>query len=213
MQGPARPTKAGWLAEVSHVLVARWAPDVIHRRLAVTDILDWLGSYSGPVLILIVLGAGFLFVARTVVERGVDAGISTRAEKWRLELGRRSEFEERVLTDRYVAFQDLFARLQGISTTLNRIAHGQAPPDGFFVDLASGREVVPLTAVFDDLSTREPILGSRLHSALQGTAQAALTLANRAGESQGWESAKAALLAAAEHEFGLSKIKWDKVSG
>ena len=38
-----------------------------------TVILDWLGSYSGPVVVLIVLGAGFLFVARTVVERGVDA--------------------------------------------------------------------------------------------------------------------------------------------
>lgn len=178
-----------------------------------TDILDWLGSYSGPVLVLIVLGAGFLFVARTVVERGVDAGISTRAEKWRLELGRRSAFEERVLTDRYVAFQDLFGRLQGISTTLNRIAHGQDPPDGFFDDLSARRDLVPLTAVFEDLATKEPILGSQLHSALEAAAQAVLILANRAGEDQRWIAARAALLVAAEQEFGLSKIKWDKVSG
>lgn len=176
-------------------------------------ILDWLGSYSGPVVVLIVLGAGFLFVARTVVERGVDAGITARVEKGRLRLGRRSAFEERVLTDRYLAFQDLFARLQGVTTTLNRIDHGQSPPDGFFEDLPSRREIVPLTAVFEDLSTKEPILGPRLHSALEGTAQAALALANSAEDIEHWMSARRALLSAAEHEFGLSKIKWDEVSG
>lgn len=74
------------------------------------DILDWLGSYSGPVAALIVLGAGFLFVAKMVVEHGVDAAINARTERGRLQLGRRSAFEERVLTDRYVAFEDLFSR-------------------------------------------------------------------------------------------------------
>jgi hypothetical protein len=178
-----------------------------------TDILDWLSSYSGPVVVLILLGAGFLFVAKAVVERGVDAAMSTRVERDRLQLGRRSAFEERVLIDRYVAFQDLFARVQRVTTILNGIARGQEPPDGFFAELGQGRDIVPLTAVFEDLSTKEPILGPRLHAALQLTAQAALHFANSTEDVAGWMEGRRALLGAAEEEFGLSRIKWDEASG
>ncbi|MCK0112977.1 hypothetical protein MWU75_12580 [Ornithinimicrobium sp. F0845] len=177
------------------------------------DILDWLSSYSGPVVFLILLGAGFLFVARTVVQRAVDAAIGARAERGRLQLGRRSAFEERVLTDRYVAFQDLFARIQKVTTTLNGIAHGQRPPDGFYRDLGSGRDIVLLTAVFEDLGTQEPILGRRLHSALDELAQAAIAFANSPDDLDRWETARQDLLVAAEQEFGLSRIRWEELRG
>lgn len=177
------------------------------------EILDWLSSYSGPVVVLILLGAGFLFVAKAVVERGVDAAMTTRAERDRLQLGRRSAFEERVLVDRYVAFQDLFARTQRVITTLNGVAHGQAPPEGFFEELGQGRDIVPLTTVFEDLSTKEPILGPRLHTALLQMAQAALHFASSSKDATTWLAARQALLDAAEEEFGLSRIRWDETSG
>lgn len=177
------------------------------------DVLDWLSSYSGPVVALILVGAAFLFAAKLVVERGVDAAINARAEKGRLQLSRRSAFEERVLTDRYLVFQDLFSRVQRVTTTLNGIAHGKSPPDGFFEAFQHGVDVVPLTAIFEELSTKEPILGPRLHAALEQAAQAALGFARSNDDVASWLEARRGLLEAAEDEFGLSKIKWDKVSG
>ncbi|MGY1804808.1 hypothetical protein ACI78T_16115 [Blastococcus sp. SYSU D00922] len=165
-------------------------------------LLTWLADYSLPVVVLLAVGAVFLFAARTVVEKAVSARLDAYAEELKLRLGRRSGFEEKILTDRYVAFLDLFTRLQRITTELNRAQHGQPLPEGFLV----GGDLVPLTAVYEELNVQELLLGPRLHTALTDAAAAVLQLAN--GDDDGWLPAVARLERAADEEFGLSGIRW-----
>jgi hypothetical protein len=176
----------------------------------VDALLTWLKDYSPAVVVLLAAGAVFLFVAKTVVEKAVTARLDAYAEDLRLRLGRRSGFEEKILTDRYVAFSDLFMRLQRITTTLNRRRSGQTLPDGFIV----GNDIVPLTEVYEELSVREMLLGPRLHAALTAAAGLALQLAN-AYDPDDWARLEPAWLAgvtrlkeAAEEEFGLGTIRW-----
>lgn len=174
------------------------------------DLLAWLADYSPLVVALLAAAAAFLFVAKTVVEKAVSARMDAYAEDLRLRLGRRSGFEEKILTDRYVAFSDLFMRLQRITTTLNRVRHGQALPDGFIV----GNDVVPLTEVYEELNVREMLLGPRLHGPLTEAAHVALDLTNaRASDEwpdleKAWLRAVEQLKSAAEEEFGLRTIRW-----
>jgi hypothetical protein len=176
----------------------------------VDDLLTWLKDYSPAVVALIAAGAVFLFVAKTVVEKAVTARLDAYAEDLRLRLGRRSGFEEKILTDRYVAFSDLFMRLQRITTTLKRGRSGQPLPDGFIV----GNDIVPLTEVYEELNVREMLLGPRLHAPLTEAARVALELAN-ARSSDDWPAlepvwlrAVARLKTAADEEFGLGTIRW-----
>ena len=174
------------------------------------ELLRWLKDYSPLVVALLAVGAAFLFVAKVVVEKAVGARLDAYAEDLRLRLGRRSGFEEKILTDRYVAFSDLFMRLQRITTTVNRARHGQALPDGFLV----GTDVVPLTEVYEDLNVREMLLGPRLHGPLTEAAHVVLALVNARSADQwsdtepAWLSAVQRLKSAADEEFGLGAIRW-----
>jgi hypothetical protein len=173
----------------------------------VNELLDWLKDYSPLVVVLLGLAAGFLFLAKTVVEQAVTARLDVYAEDLRLRLGRRSGFEEKILTDRYVAFLDLFTRLQRITTELNRHRHGHPLPEGFLV----GGDVVPLTAVYEDLNVQQLLLGPRMHAALLGAANGALHMAT--GTDDAWPRAVGGLQEAAEEEFGLSAIRWESPDG
>jgi len=176
----------------------------------VDALLTWLKDYSPAVVVLLAAGAVFLFVAKTVVEKAVTARLDAYAEDLRLRLGRRSGFEEKILTDRYVAFSDLFMRLQRITTTLNRRRSGQALPEGFLV----GIDIVPLTEVYEELSVREMLLGPRLHAPLTAAAGIALQLANAQGSEDWarleptWLDAVKRLKTAADEEFSLASIRW-----
>jgi hypothetical protein len=174
----------------------------------VDQLLTWLQDYSPWLVALLVIGALFLFLAKTVVEQAVTARLDAEADRIRLRLGRRSGFEEKILTDRYLAFSDLFMRLQRITTTLNRARHGQPLPEGFLV----GSDPVPLTEVYEELAVRELVLGPRLHAALADAADAALRLANSETEDR-WLPAVTRLKAAADEEFGLSSIQWELPDG
>jgi hypothetical protein len=73
------------------------------------ELLKWLGEYSLPVVILIVIGGGFLFVFQKAAEKA-SPGIR-HAKALELRLTRRSTFEEKLLTDRYAALVELNGRL------------------------------------------------------------------------------------------------------
>jgi hypothetical protein len=130
-----------------------------------------------------------------------------------LRLGRRSTFEERVLTDRYEAFVDLTSRLQHIATDINRLRNGHQAVDDFMKD----NEVVPLTAVYEDLNIRRLLLGDKRHDLLREAARIALSMANyHQLSSEEYDELVVALgnvfdhqlRMAAEEEFGMSKIHW-----
>ncbi|MGY1694702.1 hypothetical protein ACI780_07275 [Geodermatophilus sp. SYSU D00814] len=175
-----------------------------------TPLLEWLRDYSVPVVGLLAVGSAFLLVARTVVEKAVTSRLDAYAERLRLQLARRSGFEEKILTDRYVTLADLHTRLQRMTTTANRAHHGSALPDGFVV----AGDVVPLTEVYEQLDVQEILLGPRLHPALLEAAGVVLRMVD-AAHTDDWPSAASAWLevrvrlrAAADEEFGLAGIRW-----
>src|SRR5262245_8473432 len=110
-------------------------------------ILKWLSAYSLPVVILLAIGAAFLFVFQKIAEKAVAQAFDRHAKALELRLTRRSAFEEKLLTDRYLALVELNGRLGQFLTTINRIRSGQPAPKGFYAE-GHRREVVPLTAIF-----------------------------------------------------------------
>lgn len=176
------------------------------------DILSWLSEYSPAIAILIIFAAATIFVLRTVVEKAVTSRLDLYAEEATLRLGRRSDFEARVLTDRYEIFVDLLTRLSQIATNINRIRHG-SEIEGFM----SGNEIVPLTAVYEELNIRKILLGEKLHDALREGANIALHMANYKSlsadqylelESKWLGLHEGRIRIAAEEEFGMSRIRW-----
>ena len=140
------------------------------------------------------------------------ARVHVYAEELTLRLGRRSAFEEKILMDRYTVFIDIVTRIERIQTKLNRRRLGDPVPEG----LIEGNEVVPLTAVFEDLSIHEMALGAALATELRRHADLVLELANynHMSESQQWDhnvrsrQCQARLRELANEEFGLDKITW-----
>jgi hypothetical protein len=90
----------------------------------VTSILEWFEEYSFGIVLLLVLASALIYVIRIVVEKAVNARFDKYSTELALSLGRRSNFEERVLVDRYSAFTDLTTRLETIATEINRLTHG-----------------------------------------------------------------------------------------
>jgi len=176
------------------------------------DLLSWLKEYSPGVVALLAFGAAMIFVLRTTVEKAVSARMDVYTQEVTLRLGRRSNFEERVLTDRYNAFVDLTTRLQRVMTNINRLQHGNEVEEGFM----RGNEVVPLTSVYEDLNIRQLVLGDKLHSLLREAARIALWSSNYKHLSEDeyaqvvaqWSDNDVKLRQAAEVEFGISKIHW-----
>ena len=177
-----------------------------------TSILEWFEEYSFGIVLLLVLASALIYVIRIVVEKAVNARFDKYSTELALSLGRRSNFEERVLVDRYSAFTDLTTRLETIATEINRLRHGGTAEQGFLV----GNEIVPLTRVYEDLESKRLLLGERLYGEVREAARITLHLANfqhlSPDELVAWEASfieqRTKLREAADNEFRLSSIKW-----
>jgi hypothetical protein len=148
--------------------------------------IDWLlylvAAMGWPLAFLVAVAVTLLALGRKAAEKAAEKAVEHTFAKagkdYELSAGRRSAFVQRVLTDRWEAVEDLFARLQRITTNLNRSRTGHAVPSDFFDAGPSGQEVVPLTVVFEDLEIRRLLLGERFHGLLSTRAQLVLALAN-----------------------------------
>ena len=120
-----------------------------------TDLLDWLTQYSPPIVLLIALGAGLLWVAKLVIERSIASGFDEQSKRLEIVLNRRSAFEERVLLERFERINRLSEKLVRVMTNLNRMRSGQPAPENFM----SHNEVVPLTEIFEGLEIHRLMLG------------------------------------------------------
>ena len=182
------------------------------RGGVMADLAELLRDYSVPALLLVAVLAAGIFVSKLVVEQAITKRLDVYAEELTLRLGRRSAFEEKILMDRYTVFIDIVTRIERIQTKLNRRRLGDPVPEG----LIEGNEVVPLTAVFEDLSIHEMALGAALATELRRHADLVLELANynHMSESQQWDhnvrsrQCQARLRELANEEFGLDKITW-----
>ncbi len=172
-------------------------------------LLDWASQYSAPVLVLASLGAALIFVLKLVTERAVAAQFDRHAKELELKLERRSEFEEQALLDRYKLVCEFAQRLARITTDLNRVSHGQEVED-----LYSGSELVPLTAVYEDLSARRFQLSEAFHQFFTRQANVVMALANagkggRRREVEGQYLRNLdELTRLVNEEFGTHRVSW-----
>lgn len=135
--------------------------------------LEWLSKYSLPVVALISTGALFLYLIKFVTERALDNRFKQYETEVTLRLERRSRFEEKLQLDQYLLVTELFNKINRTATDLNRHRQG-VKVDGLFV----GDDIVPLTQVFEDLSAKRYLLGSRFHDVLRRHCELVLKIAN-----------------------------------
>jgi hypothetical protein len=176
----------------------------------VDNILAWLTKYSPPIVLLIGLGAVFLFAFKNITEHAISAQFDQYKKEVELRLQRRSNFEERVLLDRYTVLRDIQSKIQRVMTDLNRRRTG-TEVEG----LMRGSDIVPLTEVFELIATNRYLITDRFHKILWREAQLGIEYANaRDTEILGKLGSEYLELqnsfdAAMNEVFGIDKITWE----
>ena len=168
------------------------------------DFLKWITTYSPPVVALLALGTGLVFVFKIVVERAIDARFAEQTKVLELRLQRRSALEERVLLDRYQLVTQFSSRLEDVRHNIARIRSGSPPAKGFQV----GQDIPSLTAIHGELKANRPILSDELFDILRRKEELAWEAANGAeGVFERWEELDALQRDAMERMFQLSTIR------
>ncbi|MGH3518224.1 MAG: hypothetical protein ACRDQ7_12560 [Haloechinothrix sp.] len=178
------------------------------------DVLDWLTRYPLWVVLVLAVAAVLIYVAKLIAEQVAEKRTELTFTARQLRIDGRSSFENRVLTDRYDIFNQLFARLTRITTDLNRVRSGSAPhTEPFLTKIGNRTEIVPLTELFEDLELHRLVLGDEIYNELSETADLVLRMANAGSDESGvlatrWSQARGRLRDLAESQFGLSQIHW-----
>lgn len=172
-----------------------------------SDILQWLGEYSLPVVALILLGAALLYLLKLVTEKAIAHQFDHYSRSIELQLQRRSNFEERILLDRYALLRELYAKTNAVLTNVNRMRSGTRI-EGFERD----GDIVPLTEIFEAMAVNRYLIPSPLHDVLHKLANLALELANARSEEDYLATARTTLETREEfdrlmtQEFRLNQI-------
>ncbi len=93
-----------------------------------TQLLEWLTKYSPAVVLLLAFGAGLLFVIKLIVENSIASEFDAKSKVFEALLKRRSAFEEKVLSDRFVLITGLSTRLEHVMTNLTDCTPVCRPP-------------------------------------------------------------------------------------
>lgn len=147
-------------------------------------IIGWIASYSLPVVILLIFGACLVYVLKEVTAKSVSSALDRYAKEVELRLERRSEFEQRVLIDRYILVKELSTRLESVLTNIRRRHGGHPVPEGFFVEGPGFRDIPPLTEIFQDLEVHRVVITDAFYRHLSGIAKGALKFANAQNKSE-----------------------------
>jgi hypothetical protein len=137
------------------------------------EILTWLEKYSAPVVVLLVLAGALLYVLKLTTEKAISAEFNRYTKDLELKLERRSNFEERILLERYSLLRDIDSRFGTITTDINRLRAGQAVGG-----LYDENEIVPLTTVFELLNTNRYLLTDSMQKLMLKRANNVLSIAN-----------------------------------
>lgn len=173
------------------------------------DLLEVLEKYPLGVILLAGIVFSALYILKVIIDKHVADTVALINKPLELALTRRSSFEEKVLSDRYARIIDLTSRLQSVTTNLNRKHNGEAVA----ADFLKGKEVVPLTAIFEDLAVYRLVLTERFYDLINAKAKLALRIANASDTEwetlgEAWLQQDDELRRAVDAEFGLSKITW-----
>lgn len=143
------------------------------REVQVEDILGWLTKYSPPVVLLLALGGGFIFVSKQVTENAISAQFAQYKKEVELRLQRRSNFEERVLLDRYTLLREIHTKIGKVLTDLNRVKSGSTV-EGLIHD----GDIAPLTAAVELMEQNRYLITERFRLILHKQAQILIQYAN-----------------------------------
>lgn len=93
------------------------------------------------------------------------------------------------MTDRYAALVELNGRLDQSMTILNRIRSGQPAPKGFYATSRrdGSREIVPLTAIYEEIEAKRLTLAEEFHELLYEKARLALQAAQLGPDPEAWD--------------------------
>jgi hypothetical protein len=174
------------------------------------SVLGWLTKYSPPIVLLIALGAALIFVLKYVTENAISAQFDQYKKEVNLRLERRSNFEERILLDRYTLVHDIQSKIARVMTDLNRTRSG-TKVKGFLVN----HDIVPLTEAFELIENNRYLITDRFYEILRGEAQSVLQCAN-AKEPEALRKCESEYLAllgsfhqSMNEVFGIDKITWE----
>lgn len=170
-------------------------------------IIEWLSKYSWPVVTVLVLGAAFLFLIKYITEKALDNKFKQYETELTLRLERRSRFEEKLLLDQYLLVTELFHKINRVATDLNRHRRG-ITVEG----LLNKGDIVPLTQVYEELSSKRYLLGHRFHDVLSRLSAVVLKIAQDSGAaSKQLEAEYLSLIdefnRIATQEFGIESIQ------
>ena len=174
------------------------------------SILDWLTKYSPPIVLLIGLGAVFLFAFKNITENTISAQFDRYKKEVELRLQRRSNFEERILLDRYTMLRDIQSRMQRVLTDLNRRRSG-TEVEGLMRD----RDIVPLTEIFELIANNRYLITDRFYKILSREAQLGIEYANAPDTetvsklNSEYMELKKSFDAAMNEVFGIDNITWE----
>jgi hypothetical protein len=148
-------------------------------------VIDWilgLARTYGWRLTVVILGAAALFfllqkVVQTAAEKAVENAFAREAKLFELVAGRRSSFVQKVQTDRWESVNDFLIRIERITTDLNRARKGAEVPGLFKADAHGSNDIVPLTAIVEELEGKRFLLGPDFHRLLMKQVEITLQFA------------------------------------
>lgn len=147
--------------------------------------------------------------AQAKTTEDVKADVTKELSQFTQRMERRSEFEQHLLMERYKLISEFAYRLSRITTDLNRYWHGQQVEALF-----DGNEVVPLTAIYEDLAARSFHLSEKFHKffyeqagVVLEMAQASTSEARERGQRRYLDNLRR-LSEMVNAEFGTEKVSW-----
>jgi hypothetical protein len=137
---------------------------------ALSWILQLGRTYGWELTSVVVLAVILIFVLQKVVqiaaEKAVERAFAREAKIFELVAGRRSSFVQKLQADRWEAINDFIIDIERITTNVTRSRKGIEVADFFKVESNGTRDIVPLTAVFEELEGKRSLLGEEFHRIL-----------------------------------------------
>lgn len=175
----------------------------------VEALMVWATKYSPGVLALLIVATAAVYVLKLLTEKVVANQFELYTKQTELRLKNRSDFEQRILVDQYELVSDLAERLGRIATDLNRNRSGTSI-EGLFRD----GDIVPLTEVFELLTSKRYLLKQRFYEIFLNQAQTILSSAKSNDKDElgrleaQYKRNLESLYETMNEVFGIERISW-----
>lgn len=172
-------------------------------------IIELVEQYSAPIILLIAFSSAMIYILKLVIDKTVSTHFDRYTKEIELRMNRRSEFEQKVLLDRYELVSDLSNRIESVATDLNRVRHG-VEVKGLF----DKGDIVPLTVIFEDLASKRYLLTEQFYQFFWNQCQVVLKIANAKDKSsleqltQQYLRNREEFIQLVNEVFGIDKISW-----